>query len=131
MASPIAAGEAALLRAAFPGLTNTKVISHIVRTSDRLQSPIQARINVGAALTTQPGQDPESTPAPVPTAIPVPTPTPSPTPTPVPVATGNGIDDAKFFVTQHYQDFLSRGRTPPGSRTGQIRSRSAALMPLA
>ncbi len=84
MATPIVAGEAALVRAAFPGLRQTKIIDQIVRTSQRIQGPIQARIDIGAAVTTQPEATPTptSTPTPTPIATPTPSPTPSPTPTP-------------------------------------------------
>jgi hypothetical protein len=57
MAAPIAAGLSALVRAAFPTLRQTKVIDHIVRTSTRVDGPIQARINAGAALLTSPEDD--------------------------------------------------------------------------
>ena len=52
MAAPIVAGEAALVRAAFPNLRQDKVIDRIERTAKRIDSPVRARIDVGAALTT-------------------------------------------------------------------------------
>ena len=76
MAAPLVAGEAALLRAAFPTLTNKKTVDHIVRTAASIPGPVQARIDAGAALTTQPQSD----------ASPTPTSTPTPTPTPTPTA---------------------------------------------
>lgn len=48
-----------------------------------------------------------STPPPPPT----PTPTPIPTPTPTPL---NSIDEAGYFVTQQYGDFLNRAPDAPG-----------------
>ena len=57
MAAPIAAGEAALVRAVFPALSGRKIVSHIEKTSQRIQGPIQSRIDIGAAVTTQPEID--------------------------------------------------------------------------
>lgn len=54
MAAPIVAGEVALVRAAFPLLRNTKTIDHTAKTAERIQGPIPARIDAGAALTTCP-----------------------------------------------------------------------------
>ena len=55
MAAPIVAGEAALIRATFPTLSNRKIIDHIERHTDRIQGPDpNERINVGAALTHAP-----------------------------------------------------------------------------
>ncbi len=143
MAAPLAAGEAALVRAAYPGLRSTMIIDHIAATSTRVQTPIQARIDAAAAITTapegfapptpqpsttptpsptpavSPSPTPISTPTPLPIVSPTPVPSPSssPTPTPTPTATPspappvalfNQIDDAQFFVREHYLDFLER-----------------------
>ena len=55
MASPIAAGEAALVRAAFPWLRNDKVVNHIEDTATRVRhEAVEFRIDAGAALTTEP-----------------------------------------------------------------------------
>jgi subtilisin family serine protease len=53
-AAPFITGESALVRAAFPSLRPSKIISHIVSNSARVQSPIQARADAGRALTTAP-----------------------------------------------------------------------------
>ncbi len=74
MAAPIVAGEAALLRAAFPFLTNAKVTQHIKRTATEINGLVRDRIDAGRALTTTP-------------ELPTPTPTPTPSPTPTPTAT--------------------------------------------
>jgi subtilisin family serine protease len=56
MAAPIVAGEAALLRAAFPNIENRKLIDHIERQTIRIQGPNpNKRIDIGAALTHSPG----------------------------------------------------------------------------
>lgn len=75
MAAPFVAGEAALVRAAFTGLKQAKIVSHIVKYSARIQSPIQARVDLGTTLTTQPEIE-----------APTPTPTPGATPAPGTVA---------------------------------------------
>jgi hypothetical protein len=55
MASPLAAGEVALLRSKYPDLRPRKIIDHIVDTGERLKdSPVRSRIDAGAALTTPP-----------------------------------------------------------------------------
>jgi hypothetical protein len=55
MASPIAAGEAALVRAAFPWLRNDKIVNHIEDTATRIRrEAVEFRIDAGAALTTEP-----------------------------------------------------------------------------
>lgn len=55
MAAPIVAGEAALVRAAFPSLSNIQIIDHILKHSVKIQGPNpNARIDAGAALTTTP-----------------------------------------------------------------------------
>lgn len=78
MAAPLAAGEVALVRSAYPGLRSTKVIDHIVATSVRVQTPIPARIDAGAAITLAP----EGFTLPTPQTSPSPSPSPLPTPTP-------------------------------------------------
>lgn len=54
MAAPLVAGEAALIRAIYPNLRQSKVIDHIVRTSARVQTPISQRVDTAAAVATQP-----------------------------------------------------------------------------
>jgi hypothetical protein len=111
MAAPIAAGEVALVRAAFPNLTNKKIIQHITRneTSVDIGGPVKKRIDAGLALTTQPEVDPSPSPTPIPTPSPSPTPSATPTPTPSPSPSpANPIDASPFFVEQHYRDFLER-----------------------
>ena len=81
MASPLVAAEAALIHARYPTLRNTKIVDHIEKTSNRMGGPVDARIDVGKALTTTP-EDADATPTPTPTPTPTATPTPTPTPTP-------------------------------------------------
>ena len=62
MAAPIVAGEAALVRAAFPFLSNRKIVDHIEREASRLDGPNpQKRIDVGRTLTTTPELELDST----------------------------------------------------------------------
>jgi len=81
MAAPLVAAEAALIHARFPTLSNTKIVDHIEKTSNRIDGPIDERIDVGKALSTLPESE-DSTPTPTPTPTPTATPTPTPTPTP-------------------------------------------------
>jgi len=53
----LVAGEAALLRGAFPTLRNARIVDQIQRTADRISGDVQARIDIGAALTTTPQFD--------------------------------------------------------------------------
>ena len=73
MAAPLVAGEAALVRATFPYLTNKDIVRHVERMSVEIDGEVQFRIDAGIALT----RLPESGSAPSPTPTP-----PSPTPTP-------------------------------------------------
>ena len=109
MAAPIAAGEAALIRSAFPGLRSDKVVRHIEHTATNIQGNIEKRVDAGAAVTTSPedAPTPTPTPSPTPTATPTPRPTATPRPSPTP-GTSNAIDGAQYFVTKHYEDFLNR-----------------------
>lgn len=50
MAAPLVAGEAALVRAACPGLTSDQVARQITRTATRLNGPISRRIDAAAAV---------------------------------------------------------------------------------
>jgi hypothetical protein len=62
MAAPIVAGEAALIHAAFPSLSNRKIADHIERHNVQMDGPNpNKRIDVGAALTSAPGDDSTST----------------------------------------------------------------------
>jgi hypothetical protein len=62
MAAPIVAGEAALVRAAFPFLSNAKIAAHIEKQIVRMsgENP-NKRIDVGKALTTAPEMELAST----------------------------------------------------------------------
>ena len=51
MAAPIVAGEAALVRATFPSLSNKDIARHVQRMSVELDGDVQFRIDVGIALT--------------------------------------------------------------------------------
>jgi hypothetical protein len=108
MAAPFVAGEAALLRAAFPNVRNDKIVQHIERNSVSINATPDVRIDIGAALTTQPEVEPS--PSPTPTVSPTPTPSPTPAPSP----TTNPIDDAQTFVRYQYLDFLNREPDPGG-----------------
>jgi subtilisin family serine protease len=65
MAAPLAAGGAALLRAAFPVLRQAKIVDHLERTADEINGDVKARLDLGAALTRTPEIDvpPSPTPA--------------------------------------------------------------------
>src|SRR6185369_4562553 len=89
MAAPIVAAEAALIHARFPTLRNTKIVDHIEKTSDRIDGPIDERIDIGKALSTTPDSE-DSTPTPTPTPTPTATPTPNPTPSAAPVLLTSG-----------------------------------------
>lgn len=80
MAAPFVAGEAALVRATFPDLSNDRIVDHISDTARRIQGEVRDRIDAGAAVTTTP--EPEASPSPTPSATPTPTPSATPTPTP-------------------------------------------------
>jgi subtilisin family serine protease len=77
MATPIVAGEAALVRANFPSLSNKDLSRHITRMSVKIDGDVPYRIDAGIALTTTP----ENYSWPSPTPTPTPSPSPSPTPT--------------------------------------------------
>jgi serine protease len=82
MATPIVAGEVALLRANFPYLSNKDLARHIEDTSRDIGGDVARRIDAGRALTTSPDGDSLATPTPTPTPSPTPTPTPTPSPSP-------------------------------------------------
>lgn len=86
MATPIVAAEVALVRARYPDLRNDKVARHIARNALRISGIDQARIDVGAAVTTAPEAEVSPTPA-----------------SPI-----TPIDNPPFFVQQQYFDFLNR-----------------------
>jgi subtilisin family serine protease len=50
MATPLVAGEAALVRAANPGYTAASIVGHIVSKSEGINGPVSKRIDVAAAL---------------------------------------------------------------------------------
>ncbi len=54
MAAPIVAGEAALIRAAFPFLSNKDIVRHLQRMSVKINGDVPYRIDAGRALTTFP-----------------------------------------------------------------------------
>ncbi|MDX6696038.1 MAG: thermitase [Blastocatellia bacterium] len=58
MASPLTAGEVALVRAAYPNLPPSKVIAQVEHTSARIEASIHSRINAGNALTNRPEDEP-------------------------------------------------------------------------
>jgi subtilisin family serine protease len=66
MAAPIVAGEAALVRATFPYLSNKDIARHVQRMSVKLDGEVQYRIDAGIALTSWPESEP--TPSPTPTS---------------------------------------------------------------
>ena len=73
MAAPLVAGEAALVRATFPSLSNKDLARHVQRMSVGLNGDVPYRIDAGIALTSLPESGS--------TATPTPTPTPTPTKT--------------------------------------------------
>lgn len=81
MASPVVAGEAALVKSAFAGLRADKATNQIARFSARINAPVQARADAAAAVTNAPE-----------TGVSVTAP----------------LSDAMFFVRQQYFDFLNR-----------------------
>ena len=50
MATPLVAGEAALVRAANPNFTSSDVVGHIISKSEGIDGPVSKRIDVAAAL---------------------------------------------------------------------------------
>ena len=50
MAAPLAAGEVALIRAAYPNLKATEVADRVVRTATSINASVRRRINAAAAL---------------------------------------------------------------------------------
>jgi thermitase len=54
MAAALASGQAALVRAAYPGLSARGVVEHVVRTAATMEGPVQRRIDVAKALQTKP-----------------------------------------------------------------------------
>jgi thermitase len=69
MATPLVSGEAALVRARFPSLSNKDLARHVREMGQRIDGDVQFRIDAGKALTTSPDGDP----------LPIPTPSPTPT----------------------------------------------------
>jgi subtilisin family serine protease len=94
MATPIVAGEAALVRANYPYLSNKDLVRHVTRMSVKISGDVPYRIDAGKALTTTPDNywapSPTPTPTPAPSPTPTPTPAPSPTPTPSPTKPKKG-----------------------------------------
>lgn len=98
MATPVAAGSVALLLQANPGLPNEQIKEFLKNTADHdgFTGPSGwndrfgfGKLNITAALVAA-------------------APPPPPTPT-------NSIDDSRYFVRQHYLDFLAREPEPAGS----------------
>jgi subtilisin family serine protease len=54
MAAPLVAGEAALIRAAFPFLSNKDIVRHLQRMSVKINGDVPYRIDAGRALTSFP-----------------------------------------------------------------------------
>jgi subtilisin family serine protease len=77
MATPIVAGEAALVRAQYPSLSNKDLARHVTRMAVEIAGDVPYRVDAGIALTSTPESNPSPTPSP--------TPSPSPSPTPKPV----------------------------------------------
>jgi subtilisin family serine protease len=75
MATPIVTGEAALVRANFPYLSNKDLARHITRMSVKIDGDVPYRIDAGIALTTTPEN--YYSPSPTPTTSPSPSPTPT------------------------------------------------------
>jgi subtilisin family serine protease len=79
MAAPIVAGAAALVRGAYPSLTNRDAARHVERMSVEMDGDVSFRVDAGIALTTLPENYPAASPTPSPTPTPSPSPSPSPT----------------------------------------------------
>ena len=73
MAAPLVAGEAALVRAAFPYLLNKDIARHVIRMSEKIDGDVPFRIDAGIALTSLPEVSSTPTPTPTPTQTPTPT----------------------------------------------------------
>jgi hypothetical protein len=84
MASPLVAGEAALVRAAFPALTPSLVTERIRESSARFHQDIDRRVDASAAIV------------------------------PFVTGTANPIDDTRNFVRQQYLDFFNRAPDASG-----------------
>jgi subtilisin family serine protease len=54
MAAGLTAGEVALVRAAFPRLGHSNVISQVVSTSANIGGPVPRRLDAAAAVTSRP-----------------------------------------------------------------------------
>lgn len=67
MAAPLVAGEAALVRATFPYLSNKDLVRHLERMSVEIDGDVKFRIDAGIALTSLPETDATSSPTPTPT----------------------------------------------------------------
>ena len=123
MAAPLVAAEAALIHARFPTLRNTKIVDHIEKTADRIDGPVDERIDIGRALSTSPESEdstPTPTPTPSPTATPTPTPTPTPSPSPVLLTPGNsnrGIALHSALLTAEPFSLLTPNNLSPDQRT--------------
>lgn len=68
MAAPLVAGEAALVRATFPYLSNKDLVRHLERMSVEIDGDVKFRIDAGVALTSLP--EGATTPSPTPTPTP-------------------------------------------------------------
>jgi subtilisin family serine protease len=89
MATPHAAGVAALIWASSYGTENQTVVNRLLSTADRVAGTgswwVHGRINAAAAVAGPTGEPlPSPSPSPSPSPTPSPTPAPSPTPTPAP-----------------------------------------------
>jgi hypothetical protein len=84
MASPLVAGQAALIRAAFPGLTPSQVEDRMRETSTRTKEAIDRRVDAAASIV------------------------------PFAAGLGNPIDDTRGFVRQQYLDFFNRAPDQSG-----------------
>lgn len=69
MATPLVAGEVALVRAAFPYLSNKDIVRHVERMSVEIDADVKYRVDAGIALTSLP--EGYSTPNPTPTPTPI------------------------------------------------------------
>ncbi|HEY0407399.1 MAG TPA: S8 family serine peptidase [Pyrinomonadaceae bacterium] len=58
MASPLTAGEVALVRSAYPTLPPSKVIAQVEHTSARIEASVRSRIDAGNAVTNRPEAQP-------------------------------------------------------------------------
>jgi len=146
LASPVAAGVAALVFGANPALSAADVEAILRQSADDLGAPGEddefgaGRVNARKAVALAGGPGPQPAPTPIPTATPSPTatatpapgtptpvpPTPTPTSSPTPTATPTSTN----LVTDTFTGKVG-GKTQPSSRTHTVTLRADGPMTVA